>query len=218
VKIVVIEQNLPPVVTVFATDPFAREKPTNGQTNTATFVIRRTGRTNEALHVWYSLQGTAENGKDYVSIPGSDRGWGNVEIPAGRHSTRLVILPLNDDLPEGIETVVIQLQPSPTMGPIEPYRIGRPASAGAVIVDDDSQVRPPVHRLTDGAFHVSLPAQAGLAYRLESSANLLDWDLVADGVAVDGSLNYVEPAPNGGANRFYRVRPIVSQAMGVDSD
>jgi hypothetical protein len=216
VSILVIEQNQPPVVSVWATDPFAQEKPMNGQTNIATFRIQRTGKTNEALSVWYSLQGTAENGKDYVAIPGSGREWGILEIPAGRRSARLSIQPINDDLPEGIETVILKLEPSPTLGPIEPYRVGLPGRAAAVITDDDSQIRPPVHCLADGAFHVTVPGQTGLVYRLERSDNLQDWVTVADGVALDGRFHYVDPAPNGAGQRFYRVRPMVLQAMPAD--
>jgi hypothetical protein len=130
----------------------------------------------------------------------------------------LTIQPLNDDLPERIETVVLKLEPSPTLGPIEPYRIGLPDSAGAIIVDDDSQIRPPVHCLTDGALHVTVPGQSGLGYRLERSDNLQDWVTVTDGVAVDGRFHYVDPAPSGAGHRFYRVRPIVIQAMQVDDD
>jgi len=214
----VIEQNLPPVVSIFATDPYARETPMDGQTNTATFKIRRTGSTNEALRVWYSIHGTAENGRDYVEIPGSGDAWGSVEIPAGRRSVRITIQPLNDDLPERMETVVLKLEPAPILAPIERYRIGLPDCAGAIIVDDDSQIRPPVHRLADGAFHVSVPGLNGLVYRLECSTNLQDWVAVADGVITDGRFDYVDPAPTGAGNRFYRVRPIVTQAMEVDDD
>jgi hypothetical protein len=218
VNLTVIQPNLPPVVSIFATDPFAREKPMDGQTNTATFKIRRTGSTNEALRVWYSIHGTAENGRDYVEIPGSNHSWGSVEIPAGRRSVRITIQPLNDDVPEGVETVVLKLEPAPILAPIELYRIGLPDCAGAIIVDDDSQMRLPVHCLADGAFHVTLPGQNGLAYRLECSTNLRDWVSVADGVVTDGQIHYLDPAPSGAGNRFYRVRPIVTRAMEVDDD
>jgi hypothetical protein len=218
VSLTVIQPNLPPVVSIFATDPFAREKPMDGQTNTATFKIRRTGSTNEALRVWYSIHGTAENGRDYLEIPGSSDSWGSVEIPAGRRSVRITIQPLNDDLPERVETVVLKLEPAPILAPIELYRIGLPDCAGAIIVDDDSQMRLPVHCLADGAFHVTLPGQNGLAYRLECSANLRDWVSVADGVVTDGQIHYLDPSPSGADNRFYRVRPIVTRAMEVEDD
>ncbi len=52
IPIMVAGQNTPPWVSVFAPDPFAKEKPEEDRTNTATFKIRRTGGTNEALRVW----------------------------------------------------------------------------------------------------------------------------------------------------------------------
>jgi hypothetical protein len=218
VNLSVIQPNLPPVVSVFATDPFAREKPMNGQTNTAAFRIRRTGSTNDALRVWYSIHGTAENGRDYLEIPGGNNAWGSVEIPAGRRSVRITIQPLNDDQPERVETVVLKLEPAPILAPIELYHIGLPDCAGAIILDDDSQMNPSVQGLADGTFHVMLPGQNGLAYRLECSTNLREWVSVADGVVTDGRIHYVDPTPNREGNRFYRVRPIVTQAMEVDDD
>src|SRR5205814_569155 len=81
--------------------------------------------------VFYSVHGTASNGVDYVEI-GSP-----VTIPAGRHSARVVIVPIDDDMEEDSETVVLKLEPDPTLGPVARYESGRPDKAAAIIVDND---------------------------------------------------------------------------------
>jgi uncharacterized protein (TIGR02145 family) len=49
----------------------------------------------------YTIGGTAVNGVDYVTIPSS------VTIPVGQDSTGIIINPFLDNLPEGIETVIL---------------------------------------------------------------------------------------------------------------
>jgi len=49
----------------------------------AAFEVTRTGPTNNALEVTYTVSGKASNGVDYVALPG----W--VRIPAGRLARRL---------------------------------------------------------------------------------------------------------------------------------
>jgi hypothetical protein len=147
---------LPPLVRIIAIDSLASERvPTNG-TNTATFKIYRTGPTNLDLTVFYSVHGTASNGVDYVAI-GSP-----ATIPAGRHSARVVIVPIDDDLEEGSETVVLKLEPDPTLGPVAHYEIGRPDKAAAIIVDNDL-FRPTCQRLPDGSFHLCVDKPDGSA-------------------------------------------------------
>ena len=54
--------------------------------------------TSQDLTVEFTIQGTAENGVDYESIPDF------VTIPAGETSVDLIINTIGDELPEGIET------------------------------------------------------------------------------------------------------------------
>src|SRR5256885_1263825 len=54
----------PPTVTVAATDCFAVEPPTSRPLDTATFRVSRSGPSNSALEITYTLEGTAENGVD----------------------------------------------------------------------------------------------------------------------------------------------------------
>ena len=216
VHITVLGSNLLPVVNIVARDPFASEGTnfwlsgwdTNrwaidiwnfwhvnvGGANTATFVVRRHGPTNDDLTVDYDISGTASNGVDYVALPGS------VTIPAGKHSAQIVVAPIDDNLAEGIETVVLQLQPSPA------YTVGFPSRASAFIIDNDLP-RPPCRLLPDGQFHFCEPATNGSFFRIEASADLRHWMPLCTNVVTDGALHFVDPDAPPLNLRFYRAEP-----------
>jgi len=191
---------LVPIVSIVATDPFASEKVSTNGTNTARFRIFRTGPTNLDLTVLYSVHGTASNGVDYVEIGNS------LTIPAGRHSAAIVIVPMDDNLEEGIETVVLRLEPDPTLGPVARYEVGRPAKAAAIIVDDDLH-RPPCKQLPDGSFHLCADKPDGFAFRLEVSEDLSAWVPLCTNVVTDGALHFVDPEALEHVHRFYRIVP-----------
>ena len=183
-----------PLVRIMATDAVARE----GTTNTATFRIRRTGPTNSALTVFYQIRGTASNGVDYVTIANS------LTIPAARRNARIVVTPINDNLPERVETVVLRLTPPPFDPPT--YEIGRPVRAGAVILDNDHPLV--LHeRLSDPGLHLRLQAEDGLPFRLESSSDLLTWEEEAADIVVDEGVSFVEDTLGEQVSRFLRVVP-----------
>jgi hypothetical protein len=135
VEIKVVERTLPPVVSVEATDPEAAEPSSVGAINTATFTFKRTGPTDRALVVFYSVDGTAENGVDYREI-GT-----RVIIPSGASSAPVVVQPIDDRLVEGTESVSVTLEPpllhSASILPIEYYIIGTDRQARAIIRDND---------------------------------------------------------------------------------
>src|SRR5439155_10218400 len=138
---------LVPVVTIYARDAFAREGTNSSEEiDTATFVLRRTGQTNADLTVFLSIHGTAENGVDYETLPNS------VTIPAGRHTARIVVKPIRDDLKEPLETVVLAIEPDPSLGPVARYSVGEPSKAAAAIADSDQTPAAGV-RTADGLFH-----------------------------------------------------------------
>jgi hypothetical protein len=196
IEIVVRESNELPVVRIMATDAVARE----GTDNTATFRISRTGQTNSALMVFYTIRGTASNGVDYATIPDS------VTIPAGRRSARIVIAPINDNLPERIETVLLRIIEPPFGSPLPYYEIGRPARAGAIILDNDCQLRSP-DALVDGSLHLRLPAFTGMPFRLEASTNLMDWEEVVSDTNVEDGVSLVDGERQEYPHRFFRVVP-----------
>jgi len=183
-----------PVVRIFAVDPIARE----GTPNTAAFRVRRTGRTNDALTVFYAIRGSAQNGVDYLEIAHS------VAIPAGRRSARIVITPIDDNLNERIETVILALVPPPVVPPT--YQIGRPRVGAAIILDNDCAL-PHTESLPDRNLHVRLPLPDGLPYRIEASGDLTNWEAVASGVVTSDGLGFVEGETDTIGQRFYRVVP-----------
>jgi hypothetical protein len=163
-------------------------------TNTATFVVVRNDGTNADLVVHYRVSGTASNGVDYRTLSGQ------VIIPAGRRTARVVVWPIDDAEPEHTETVVLTLNPS------HDYLIGDHHHAQAIIVDNDHP-RPHTGPLHDGSFHISLPGINGAAYRIEASSNLVDWTTVSVSGVTDGAIHFADPdAPDNG-QRFYRVVP-----------
>jgi hypothetical protein len=193
IEVTVREQNELPVVRIMATDAVARE----GTTNTAKFRLHRTGSTNNSLAVWCVFRGTASKGVDYVSIPNV------VMIPAGRHSARIVVAPIDDNLPERIETVRAHLE-DPPFGSPQGYVIGRPDHAGAIILDNDHPLRPS-EALVDGSVHLRLPVPRGLPYRLEASTNLTDWEEIACDINAEDGVSVVDDGKGVRPLRFFRV-------------
>lgn len=186
-----------------------------GGLNTATFVVRRTGETNRDLVVLYAVAGTASNGEDYEALPEF------ITIPAGHRTARIEIIPRDDALVEGAESVVLELVPPPYVIPtgailitnLPPptlpspaYWIGSPGRAAALIGDND-RARPPCFKLPDGPFHACLPATNGFCYRIETSTNLLHWVPVCTNVVTDGALHFVDPDAAESPSRFYRAVP-----------
>lgn len=90
--------NFPSVVSVTATMPEASETgPTPG-----TFTITRT-EPGPALTVYYSLSGTAINGQDYATLPGS------VTFADSSTEASITLSPINDTVSEFAETVVLSV-------------------------------------------------------------------------------------------------------------
>lgn len=207
--------NLPPLVTISSPDPIASEgtnccrwlgwtnsTPTNYcGTNTATFVVRRAGPTNDALTVYYRIGGIASNGVDYLALPGV------VTIPAGRRAAEFKLVPLDDLLPEPLETVVLGLRAPPgLLSNVPPYLIGFPSRAAAVIVDNDAP-RPTTGHLADRCFHVMKPGANGTWWRIEVSRDLIHWAVLGTNVVTDGALHFVDPDADEETVGYYRTVP-----------
>jgi hypothetical protein len=208
--------NPPPVVTISAPDSIASEgtnclrwagwsccpAPTNWcGTNTATFVVRRFGPTNDALTVYYRVDGTASNGVDYAQLSGV------VTIPAGRRAAEFKLVPIDDLLWERLETVVLRLcVPPATTADAPPYLIGYPGRAAAIIVDNDAP-RPTTSMLCDRCFHFMRPGANGTCWRIEWSSNLVDWTSIGTTTVTDGALHFVDPDADDAEQRWYRAVP-----------
>lgn len=175
--------------------------PTNCVPNVATFAVRRSGPTNQALRVAYRIGGTASNGVDYVRLPGV------VVVPAGERVARIVVQPLDDRLPEPIETVEIGLLPPPADGANPPsYVVGSPHRGAAIIVDDDAD-RPPSRPVGDGLFHLQVAAMNGAWLQVEVTTDLANWTVLGTCEVTDGALHFVDTEAAGDTARFYRVTP-----------
>lgn len=111
--------NFPSVVTVSATTPDAAESgPTPG-----IFTLTRSEPGPEVT-VFYEMSGTASNGIDYVTLPGS------ITFAAGATSTNITLTPIDDNLSEFAETATLTISEGPNY-----YGAG---SATVTIADNDT--------------------------------------------------------------------------------
>jgi len=108
-------------VTLSATDASASE----AGTDTGTFLVTRTGSLINALSVNLNISGTAESGLDYQAL-GTP-----LVIPAGSATANLTVVPSNDFLGEGSETVIVAIAAGTG------YGIGSPGRATVTILDDE---------------------------------------------------------------------------------
>ena len=88
-----------PMVTVTVMDPTAAEY----QRDAGEFRITRTGNIETPLIIHFGIGGTASNGIDFTGLATM------VQIPAGRRSTTIPVIPIDDLEVEGTETVRITL-------------------------------------------------------------------------------------------------------------
>lgn len=218
VHISVVGTNFPPphlpIVSIYALDPIAvvgtnclscysnvvaANLNFRAVTNTATFVVRRSGDTNSSLTVYYTAGGTASNGVDYTTLPGL------VTIPAGRRTAPIVIDPLNEGGVECPETVILTLQQQTNVPP--PYAAVWPDRAAAVIVDCNF-APPATGVLCDGAFHFFFPpSSAAVFYRIECSSDMIHWLPVCTNTASEIGIHFTDPDYKNNPSLFYRVVP-----------
>jgi len=69
------------------------------------------------MTVSYRLGGTARNGVDYATLPGT------IDIPAKKKGAMLVIRPLVDGIVEGPETIEIEVLPGDDYAPAIPSSV-----------------------------------------------------------------------------------------------
>ena len=115
----------PPTLSIAATQPNASKAgPTNG-----IFTVSRTGSTATALTVPYTITGSAANGVDYTSLPGS------VTLGAGAASAQIVVTPIPDTIVQPTLTVTLAI--SAPAGAL----LGAPSSATVSIAN--TNIPPP---------------------------------------------------------------------------
>jgi hypothetical protein len=211
----------PPCVSIIATQPVAVRQsliPQAGSVHAnddrvasipAIFTVYRNNQyrqTNSPLTVYYSIGGTASNGVDYVSIPGS------VTIPVNQTSATVEINPIYPyEIPavtvgpfgNRVATVILSLEPPPRAA--NPYQIGTPSKAEAIIIGPQDYPNPPTCLLPDGTFHLDIPGTNGLVYCVEASTNLMEWTPILTNTVAGGSIDFVDPDAGLFPQRFYRV-------------
>lgn len=111
-----------PVVGITASDAAAAE----AGADAGTWHITRTGATTDALTITYSIGGSA-SAIDYTPAL-----TGTLTFAAGQASADISIVPVDDALPEGNETVVLTLLDGAA------YDLGSASSATVNIADDDT--------------------------------------------------------------------------------
>lgn len=205
----------PPVVTIVATDPYASEGEWDvdpagtgplPRPNTALFTVRRSGGTNTALTVSYRLSGTASNGVDYRPLPGT------VTIPVGAWSAGILVVPIDDNLVEGTETVIAALEPRACATvyppPADCYVVGDPGRALAYLRDNDVPPnQPPKVEIVKPEEGEVFPAGSDVEIRVlaqdpDGWVGRLDFYEGANLIGTQEVL-FIVPPPPGQPQRFY---------------
>jgi hypothetical protein len=123
--IVTIADNDQNTVTVSAIDASAAEVISGQTANGGTYRISRTGSTNSALAVPYTMSGTGSNGTDYTSLNGT------ATIPAGQTFVDVPLNVIDDTLIENNETAILTVSSSTN------YTVGATDTAIVTIADND---------------------------------------------------------------------------------
>ena len=208
--VIVREAPTSPMVNIIATDPYAREEALpDHPSNTARFRVRRTGPTNQPLTVDYQIDGTATHGEDYERIAGQ------VTIPAGRHTAVIHIVPIDDTIPEYIESVVLKLFVAVDVDP-PPYMVGRRGKAGAVIVDRKYPA-PLFGSIGKGIVYMCRDAQNGDILQVQVADQLDgEWEAVGTITVEDGAIHFVDPEAPYQKTRCYRFLSRSENSIAVD--
>lgn len=221
--------NLPAIVDITATDPIAVEGTncwpwlagpltwsnwvspvaifrwyTNCGPKDATFIVRRyCGESNKDLTVNYAIAGTASNGVDYVTLPGS------VTIPAGQEAAMITVVPINENSSNLTSTVLLALEPDANSLPS--YIVGSPRRAEALIIDRNGPwPTPPGIILPDRSFHLMATGPDGAWFHVDYSTNLFDWVTLCTNQVINGSIDFVDPDAALSPNRVYRTIPVAN--------
>jgi hypothetical protein len=135
----------------------------------------------------------------------------------------LVVKPVDDNLAEGPEAVVLRLI-YPDLRIAVNHEIGLHPRAAAIITDNDRIAPLPAperpasaETLEGGVVHVVVTGNLAEEVVVEGTDNLLDWFAIARGFMADGQIDFVEATVLERAARFYRVIPVSSGLPVVDA-
>ena len=185
---------------ISAIDPNAAE----ANQDPGTFRISRTGDTTAALAVGYTIGGTATNGTDYT--PNLT---GTAVIAAGQTSVDVIVTPVDDNLVEGSETVVLTLVDGAD------YNLGAGASATVTIADNDFNITR-IYTIQGAAHRSPLVGQTvttvGIVTAVDSNGYYLQ-DATGDGniATSDGLFVFTNSRPTVLVGSEVRVSGMVSE-------
>jgi hypothetical protein len=171
---------------------------TNCGPKNATFTVHRRGDTNDDLTVTYEIGGTASNGVDYVTLPGT------ATIPAGELSALINIVPIDDGPPDITSTVRLRLTADTNLPPA--YQLGFPRTAVALILDGPNP-KPVASLLPDDCFHFATTGPDGAWFHIEYTEDLLHWLPICTNQVVNGRIDFIDPEAPTARARFYRAVP-----------
>jgi hypothetical protein len=173
---------------------------TNWGPRNALFTVHRFGNASSNLTVNYNIGGTASNGVDYVTLPGS------VTIPAGGHDGIIPVVPIDNGAPYLPKTVILTLAADTNVPP--DYLVGFPPRAEALILE--KWPRPLPFLLPDASFHVNAPGPDGAWFCIQYSTNLLNWSSLCTNQVFQGSIDFIDPDAPNNPGRFYRTVPVTN--------
>jgi hypothetical protein len=195
-----------PVVSVTASDPLASE---SGADFGAFTFSRPATNTSQPLTVYFTLGGTARMGVNYLNIPTA------IIIPAGAASINGIIQPVRDGAFTGPLSLALSLSTNSA------YQLGAASGATLTITDLD---RPRLSLLgagsplvggAPGQLQLSAPGVTGVAYLLQASTNLVDWNFVATNQP-GAALTFTDPSLPLQGGRFYRVLFVLGNVTGAN--
>ena len=219
-----------PIVWIRATDTQAIEE--NTFSRTASFTVERNAGLTVPLTVAYSIGGTATNGVDYTTLPGT------VTIPAGSPRIQIIVDPIADGIVEPNESVSLTLLSPPLEVEPPPYVLGSSttthSSAGVSIRDtylfpghpfqtrrDRIAYLRHLHRVhaiiprpvVAAADPVAAPPPAvPTTWAVDASTDLMNWEEIGTVEPSDTSEEFVDVNAGDFESRFYRYRPLPAAA------
>jgi len=196
------------VVTIVATGATAIEGDTNG-----TLTVTRTGATNFGLSISLTVSGTAVSGSDFTTSPATIT---SLAFTAGQTSRTISIIPVNDSITEGPETILVQIAPGG-------YAIGGAGYASVILHDNDNP--PTVFISSPGAQGVMVASSNGVEFAATAEDDgfpqplRYSWtQLAGPGLVAFGATNAANTPATFSAPGTYLVRVSVTDGQFTASD
>jgi hypothetical protein len=189
VRIAPVDRSRPalPTVSITSADTVASE----GAGNNATFTVSRTGATTAPLVVNLAFGGTAINGADFTRSPA-------VTIPAGSASANAAVVPTDDALREGTESLTVSLAATSA------YNVG---SSNVTITISDNDPAPEPFRLVlkplDTNFQLTVNGPATRLVETELGDRIETFAPLAPLLNATGSVRLVESLSTN-SSQFFR--------------